>query len=169
MRDWKELLNSDKKKNPQIKNIIDNITEYTIEDIRNFNLKKDITKRLIKLKELNPQGNIILSQKERIEKCISFSYKEDIIGKIYIWDNKEKQFDLTGKNEVYEIFENQPLWINLDKNIIKMDSLFFNSINLNIFNYCSFLKEGNMAEYSNICNKFNNELFETLSGEIINI
>lgn len=169
MRDWMKLLEVDARKNEEINEIIKKIKSFSIEELEKMDIKKDIKKRLVKLKEQNFEGEIILSQRERIEKCISFSYNEDFEGEIYLWNNSVNFFDISGDGSIYEILHNQPFWISKEKNLIKMDTILHTSINSKIYNNLIFMEKGNRAYYNDISNRHKIAIFNVSGGEIITI
>lgn len=173
MRSWTELLNADVKKNPEIKFYVDNIYRFTEDEIWNLDFKKDIKKRLINFKQTFPNPTnqeIILSQRERIEKCITFSYKEDMKGKLYVWKNLNLSFDVRGGGDgYYEIYPSQPFWIEDNLKWLKMDTFMMNRVNPNIMNELEFIRDCSLTEYDKEAALFRNSLFDSQGGEIIDL
>ena len=173
MRSWSELLNADVKKNPNLKYYVDNIGRLTENDIENLDIKKDIKKRLLILKKTFPnQSNqeLILSQKERIEKCITFSYKEDMKGKLYIWKNRIFEFDVRGGGDgYYEIYQSQPFWIEENYKWLKMDTFMMNRVNPAIMDELEFIRDCSLNEYNKEASLHRESLFNSHGGEVIDL
>jgi hypothetical protein len=141
-RDENTLMQYHYQRNAELKTMMDNLNQFTIEEIESCSLPKWMRLALVNSKKRTIENEKYVSLKELVLKSFKESYVEDTKGTIFRWTGVEK-FIYFGKTQI--LIKSQELFFVTQKGIW-LDTVFTDKYDPGLNEYV-FVKSCTFSEY----------------------